>query len=92
MKLTLKNGTVQHIWIDTHNFLDVRVEGTPRRMDGKMSTVWITQSDFRAVQGLMVPFVLETAVDVYPGTHKMLLEKVALNPKLDDARFTKPKA
>src|SRR5437660_4035459 len=34
LKLTLKDGSVQHIWIDTKSFLDVKVEGMPRRMDG----------------------------------------------------------
>jgi len=92
LKLTLKNGTVQHVWIDRKTFLDVRIEGTPRRMDGKMHTVWITQRDFRPVQGVMVPFELETAVDGYPDTHKMQLEKVAVNPKLDDNLFVKPGA
>jgi outer membrane lipoprotein-sorting protein len=89
LKVTLKDGTVQHVWIDQKSFLDVKVEGAPRRMDGKMRTVWITQRDFRSVEGLKVPFVLETAVDGYRDTHKMVLEKVTLNPKLDDALFTK---
>ncbi len=92
LKLTQKNGEVQHVWIDAKSFLDVKVEGTPRRMDGKMRTVWVTQRDFRSVQGLMVPFALETAVDGYGDTHKMTIEKVALNPRLDDARFVKPRA
>ncbi len=92
LKLTHKSGEVQHVWIDAKSFLDVKIEGTPRRMDGKMRTVWVTQRDFRPVQGLMVPFVLETAVDGYADTHKMTIEKVALNPRLDDARFVKPKA
>jgi outer membrane lipoprotein-sorting protein len=92
LKLTLKDGTVQHVWIDQKSFLDVKVEGSPRRMDGKMRTVWVTQRDFRSVQGVMVPFVLETAVDGYRETHKMTLEKVTLNPTLDDALFTKPRA
>ena len=92
LKLTHKSGEVQHVWIDAKSFLDVKVEGTPRRMDGKMRTVWATQRDFRAVQGLMVPFVVETAVDGYADTHKMIINKVALNPQLDDARFVKPKA
>ena len=52
----------------------------------------VTQRDFRSVRGLMVPFVLETAVDGYTDTHKMILDKVALNPQLDDALFVKPKA
>jgi hypothetical protein len=50
------------------------------------------QRDFRNVQGLMVPFVLETAVDGATDTHKVFIDKVALNPKLADARFEKPKA
>jgi outer membrane lipoprotein-sorting protein len=92
LKLTMKNGKVQHIWIDTQSFLDVKVDGIPRRMDGRMHDVWVYQRDFRSVQGLMMPFVLETAVDGYRETHKMLIEKVAVNPKLDDARFAKPRA
>ena len=92
LKLTLKNGEVQHVWIDTQTFLDVKIEGSPRRMDGRMRTVWVVQRDFRSVQGLMIPFVLETTVDGYPNKHKMVIEKVALNPALDDSLFAKPKA
>jgi len=40
----------------------------------------------------MIPFVLETAVEGYQETHKMIIEKVAVNPKLDDALFAKPGA
>ena len=92
LKLTLKSGRVQHVWIDAQSFLDVKVDGLPRRMDGRMHNVSVYQRDFRKVEGLMMPFVLETAVDGYPDTHKMLIEKVAVNPKLDEARFTKPHA
>jgi outer membrane lipoprotein-sorting protein len=92
LKLTLKDGTVQHLWVDQKSFLDVKVEGTPRRMDGKMHTVWIMQKDFRSVQGVTVPFELETVVEGYPDRHRMQLEKVAVNPKLDDSRFMKPAA
>lgn len=92
LKLTLKDGNVQHVWIDAHSFLDVKVEGAPRRMDGRMHPVYTYQHDFRPVQGVLVPFVLETVVDGYPDTHKMVIEKVALNPKLDDTLFTKPTA
>ncbi len=92
LKLTHKDGQVQHVWIDAKTFLDVKVEGTPRRMDGQMRTVWVLQRDFRPVQGLMVPFVQETVVDGYADTHKTILDKVALNPQLDDARFMRPRA
>jgi hypothetical protein len=91
LKLTMKGGEIRHVWIDAQSFLDVKVQGVPRRMDGRMRDVWIYQRDFRPVQGLMMPFLVETAVEGYPGAHKMLIEKVAVNPKLDDALFTKPK-
>jgi hypothetical protein len=40
----------------------------------------------------MIPFVMETAVEGYAGTHKLQIEKAAINPKLDDALFSKPHA
>ena len=90
LKLTMKNGQVQHIWIDTQSFLDVKVEGVPRRLDGKMRSVWIYQRDFRSVQGLMVPYLYETAIDSDPHPHRMVIESVTVNRTLDNARFAKP--
>ena len=92
LKLTTKSGTVRHMWIDAKTFLDVKLEGVPRRMDGKMHDVYVYQRDFRKVEGVTIPFTLETAVVGYPDTHKMIIEKAAVNPKLDDALFTKPHA
>ncbi len=92
LALTSRSGAVRHVWIDARTFLDVKVEGAPRRMDGKLHEVWVYQRDFRTVDGVKIPFVLETAVDGYPGTHRISFEKVTLNPKLDAATFAKPKA
>ena len=90
LKLIMKTGDVQHIWIDAQTFLDVKIEGIPRRMDNKMRNVWIYQRDFRPVQGLMVPFVYETAIDGNPRTHRMTVDTVAVNRTLDEQRFAKP--
>lgn len=90
LKLAMKNGDVQHIWIDAQSFLDVKIEGIPRRMDNKMRNVWIYQRDFRPVQGLIVPFLYETAIDGFPRTHKMSVDTVAVNHTLDEQRFAKP--
>src|ERR1700675_4781128 len=92
LKHTNKTGDVKHVWIDKESFLDVKIDGEPRRMDGRIRNVWIYQRDFRTVQGLKVPFVLETAVDGFHETHKMAIEKVEVNPKLADDLFAKPKA
>jgi outer membrane lipoprotein-sorting protein len=90
LKLTTKSGKVQHIWIDTQSFLDVKVQGAPRRFDGRMRDVWVYQRDFKTVGGLNIPHEYETAVDGVPQTHKMYFESVKVNTTLDDARFTKP--
>ncbi len=92
LKLTMKGGQVQHIWIDAETFLDVKSEGTPRRRDGKMRPVWIYLRDYKDVNGLMIPYVSETEVQGYKTTHKMIIESVVVNPKLDDSLFTKPSA
>jgi len=92
LKLTTRTGSVQRVWIDAQSFLDIQVEGVPRRMDGKMHSVWIHQRDFRSVQGLKIPFIVETIVDGYPQAHQIVVDKVAVNPKLDAATFAKPKA
>jgi len=91
LKLTLKTGQVQHIWVDAQNFLDVKVEGTPRRLDGRFHPVATYLRDYRSVNGLMIPYVNETAVDGVKQTEKILVEKVIVNPKLEDSHFSKPR-
>jgi len=90
LKLTMKGGQVQHIWVDAETFLEVKVEGTPRRMDGKMRPVAIYLRDYKDVNGLMIPYVSETAVQGYKVTHKISIESVVVNPKLEDSLFSKP--
>jgi outer membrane lipoprotein-sorting protein len=92
LKVTRKNGDVKHVWVDAKSFLDVKMDGFPRRLDGKMHDVFVYQRDFRRVEGVTIPFVLETAVAGYPDKHKMTIEKATVNPKLDDALFAKPHA
>lgn len=92
LKVTQKNGEVKHVWVDAKTFLDVKMEGFPRRMDGKLHNVYVYQRDFRKIDGVMIPFVQETAVDGYSDTHKMVIEKAAVNPRLEDGLFAKPHA
>lgn len=89
LKLTLKGGQVQHVWVDSQTFLEVKVEGTPRRLDGKYHDVATYLRDYRTVDGLKVPFVLETAVSGVKQTEKIEIESVLVGPKLDDSRFAK---
>jgi hypothetical protein len=89
LKVTTSAGQVRHVWVDAQSYLDVKVDGT-RKMDGKPRTVWTVLRDYRTVDGVKVPFLMETYVDGVAGSEKILVEKVTLNPKLDAARFTRP--
>ncbi len=92
LKLTARDGTPRHVWVDTQSFLDVKIEGSPRQMDGRSHAVWIYQRDFRSEQGLMIPHVLETAVDGYRERRRLVIDKVRLNPRIDEGIFLRPGA
>lgn len=90
LKVTDKSGTAHHVWVDSETFLETKVEGTPRRLDGKYHPVAIYFRDYRSVSGLMMPYLLETAVEGSPYTEKIVIENIVSNPKLDESRFAKP--
>jgi hypothetical protein len=91
LKVTDKNGNARHVWVDAATFLETKIEGTPRRLDGKYHPVSTYFRDYRTVDGLMMPYVLETAVDGIRDTEKILIENIVSNPKLDESRFTMPR-
>jgi hypothetical protein len=82
-------GADEHVWVDAETYLDVRhdriVEGTARRVS-------TTYGDYRAVEGLQIPFLIQTGSG--PGTppDRMQIETVVLNAPLDDSTFGNPAA
>jgi hypothetical protein len=90
LKLIVKDGEVRHLWVDAQSFLDVRFDGEPRRFDGRMRTVSTYFHDYKPVNGVMLPYLLETVVDGAKTTQRIVIEKIALNPPLEDARFARP--
>ncbi len=89
LKLTLKNGQEQHVWVDAKTFLDVKIEGIPRRLDGKYHTVAVYMSDYKLVDGLNIPYQLETRVEGVSQVEDIRIDSVEVNPKLDDSLFAK---
>jgi hypothetical protein len=98
LRLTMKSGKTTDLWIDAATYLEAKIEGTPRRLDGKYHPVEVYYRDYRTVEGLQIPFVLETKILgpqttrlALPATasEQILLEKVAVNPQLNDAVFSR---
>jgi len=89
LKLTFKSGQAQHVWVDANTFLETKIEGSPRRLDGKDHTVEVYYRDYRSVSGLKIPYVMETKVQGVRQSEKIVIEKLTVNPRVEDARFAK---
>jgi outer membrane lipoprotein-sorting protein len=90
LKVTTKAGVERHLWVDGKTFLESKIEGNSHRFDGKMHGVQTYLRDYRSVDGLMIPFESETRIDGVKVSHKLTVEKVDVNPTIEDSAFTKP--
>lgn len=89
LKVTRKDGQVRYVWVDGSSFLDVKIDGEPRELDGRPHAVAVYLRDYKRDQGLMIPHLQETVVQGVKGSEKITIESVVVNPKLDDSRFQK---
>ena len=89
LKLTFKDGQSQHVWLDAKTFLESKIEGTPRRLDGKYHPVEIYYREYKTVSGIVVPYVTETKVQGVKQTEKIEVEQVVVNRPVEDSRFAK---
>lgn len=87
LRLTPKTRAPYHVWVDAGSFLEVKVEGEPRKLDNRMHSVMVYYRDYKTVGGLTLPQVLETVVEGVAQTHKIKVTSFKLNPSLDDALF-----
>ena len=99
LKVIEKSGHTVHVWVDAKTFLETKIDGQPRTLDGAEHPVEVYYRDFRTVDGLQIPFVLETKVlpvgrnglgvrDTPVPPEKIIIEKVTVNPKLDEKLFS----
>jgi outer membrane lipoprotein-sorting protein len=90
LRLTRADGLQANLWIDTTTFLDVKIDGEPRRLDNKVHKVAVFYRDFKTVDGLKIPMTLETVVEGVRQTRKISFQAVTVNPPLAEALFDKP--
>jgi hypothetical protein len=86
LKLTFKNGTVRHVWVDATSFLDVKIDGS-RHLDGKTHVIETYLKNYKPVNGLMFPMLSETVIQGVPGSTKITVATVSVNSAIDDGRF-----
>ena len=89
LRLTLASGASATVWLDGVTFLEIKRSQMLPVM-GKMQTVDTLITDYRVVQGIKVPFRMESGVGSAPQKVLIVTDAVEFNPKLDNARFEKP--
>ncbi len=89
LKVTQKNGIVRTIFIDAEHFLEIRQEGK-RTMQGTEMEMESIIGDYKEVDGMMFPHSIDGGVKGAPQRQKIIIEKIEINPPIDDARFKMP--
>ena len=89
LEVTLAGGTVRHDFIDAQSFLLVKTEST-RLVRGHKRDVVTTFSDYKRVGGLLFAHAIVASTGGAAHRLSIVVEKVELNPTLDDTRFRMP--
>lgn len=85
----LPSGVTRHVWVDAQSFLDVKYDREARGPRGPV-TVEVKYSDYKNVDGVQVPFTIESGVVAAGRSDRLTIEKVSINPPLNDAMFARP--
>jgi len=89
LKATLKDGTVQYSYVDADSYLVIKEE-SKRTIRGVERETEATLGDYKKVEGLMFPCSIETGAKGDSQKQKITIEKIEINPAIDDSRFKMP--
>src|SRR5262249_36868209 len=89
VKLTRSTGDARTYFIDAASYQVVKWEGTTRIEDREI-VVENYLRDYRDVNGLQFPFEIDSDSPDSPQQRKITIEKIELDPKIEEARFGKP--
>lgn len=90
LAVRMPSGAQRHVWVDAHSFLEVKYDREVRGASGRAATIEVMYRDFRDVDGLRIPFVIESGAAGTDKKDRLVIDKVTLNPPLDDMAFAKP--
>lgn len=91
LQTVMQGGGVRFDYIDVASRQVVRSDVT-RIVQGRATVLQSTFSDFRPTGGLTFPHVIETHVKDRPQVLRIEVERIELDPELDDGRFRMPGA
>lgn len=86
----LPSGASYHAWIDAQSFLEIKSVRESRNAFGKLGMVTKHYRDYRTIEGLQIPFVIENSTASGKIADRMVIDRILLNPPLNDRIFSKP--
>ena len=89
VKLTRSTGEARTYFIDAASYQVVKWEGTTH-VEDKDIVVENYLRDYRDVNGLQFPFEIDSDSPDSPQQRKITIEKIELDPKIEETRFGKP--
>src|SRR6266481_5711654 len=90
LQVTLPSGQSHDDWIDAQNFLELKYDRVVHDTAGQSGVVSVYYRNYQTIKGLVMPFTIETGGAATKATDRMIIEKFAINPTLDDAQFARP--
>ena len=85
----LPAGESDHVWIDAKTFLDLRYDRLYSSAAGP-ATVSVFYGDYKTVQGLQIPSLIETANAPGVTPDKLVIENIMPNGPVDERSFVRP--
>jgi outer membrane lipoprotein-sorting protein len=92
LRVTLPSGASHRVWVDAETFMEIRFERDLRNAAGQAGVASVIYRNYKAVEGLQLPTIIETGATADKPGNKLLIDKIALNPPLAANAFSKPGA
>ncbi len=92
LNVRLAGGGSEDVWVDANTYLDVRYDRMADGPGGAPRRVSATYRDYRAVEGVQIPFLIETGGGQGTPPDKMQIDTVVLNAPLAESTFGNPVA
>lgn len=89
LKVTLKNGDVSYYYIDTEDFVPIKIE-YKRMIRGAEQVVDVYPGDYKAVDGWYIPHSYEQGRPGSSQRSSVVFQKIEANVPMDDSLFAKP--
>ena len=89
LKVTKKGGAITYYYLDAETFLELKTETKRMRMGSEVETESY-YGDYKEVGGLMFAHSFEVGQKGSPQRQKRVMDKVELNPEIDNSLFAMP--